>query len=176
MPTREDILNTLAQEHEKVLARYRMFTPEELETNCTKSETPNGEPWRPKDHLTHLVRIERAFQGMAKRTLEGAEDPVGFSRMGARNREEALPFIHQNNQVNVEAHRNDSLETLLADLTNARNETLTLIAQLTDEQLTMPIPGAPWGDGTIGGVLMASAQHATRHLAWVEEGLATHSH
>jgi hypothetical protein len=174
MPTREDILNTLAHEHEKLLVRYRAFTPEELETNCTKSEAPDGEPWRPKDHLAHLALIERSFQGMARRTLKGAEDPVGFSRMGARNCEEALPFIHQNNQANVEAHRNDSLETLLADLTNARNDTQTLIAQLTDEQLAIPIPGAPWGDGTIGGVLMANAQHATRHLAWVEEGLAAH--
>lgn len=176
MPTREVILNTLAQEHEKLLARYRTFTPEELEMDCTKSEALNGEPWRPKDHLAHLARIERAFQGMVRRTIEGAEDPVGFRRMGARNREEALPFIHQNNQTNVVAHHNDSLETLLADLTSARNETLAQLAQLTDEQLTMPIPGAPWGDGTIGGVLMTNAQHEMQHLAWVEEGLAAHSH
>src|SRR5438477_9047914 len=119
MPTRDVILQTLAQEREKLLARYRTFTPEELEAKCTQSEAPSGEPWRPKDHLAHLMLIERAFQGIVRRTLRGAGDPVGFSRIGAKNREEILAWIHQNNQANVEAHRNDSLETLLADLTNA---------------------------------------------------------
>jgi hypothetical protein len=46
-----------------------------------------------------------------------------------------------------------------------------MLEQLTDEQLAMPIPGAPWGDGTIGGVLMTNARHATMHVAWIEEGL-----
>ena len=171
MPTREAIVQTLTQEQEKLLARYRLFTPEELEMECTESEAPNGEAWRPKDHLAHLILIERAFQGMARRTLKGADDPVGFSRTGAKNREEVLSWIHQNNQDYANAHRNDSLETIIADYVTARNDTLEQIGQLTDEQLTTIIPGAPWGDGTIGGVLMANAQHGVRHLAWVEEGL-----
>ncbi|HYK84126.1 MAG TPA: DinB family protein [Ktedonobacteraceae bacterium] len=171
MPTRETILNTLAEEQEKLLARYALFTPEELETPCTESEVPGGAPWRPKDHLAHLALIERAFQGMARRTLKGSADPVGFSRTGATNREEILAWIHRNNQQYVEAHHDDSLETLLADLTDARKDTLAMLEQLTDEQLAMPIPGAPWGDGTISGVLMTNARHATMHVAWIEEGL-----
>lgn len=171
MPTRDEIIKTLAQEREKLLARYRAFTPQELEENCTKSEAPDGEPWRPKDHLAHLTLIERSFLGMARRTLKGNEDPVGFSRTGAKNREEVLAWIHRNNQAYVDAHRNDSLETLLADLAHARQETLAQLEQLTDEQLATPIPGAPWGDGTIGGVLMTNAHHETMHLAWVDEGL-----
>ena len=171
MSTRNEIIETLAREREKLLARYQTLTPQELEENCTKSEAPGGEPWRPKDHLAHLTLVERAFQGMARRTVKGSEDPVGFSRTGAKNREEVLAWIHHNNQVYVDAHRNDSLETLLADLTNAREDTLTLVGQLTDEQLSTPIPGAPWGDGTIGGVLMTNAQHETVHLRWVDEGL-----
>jgi len=172
--TRDVILNTLAQEREKLLARYRAFTPQELEENCTKSEAPDGSPWRPKDHLAHLTLIERSFLGIARRTLKGSDDPVGFSRTGAKNREEVLAWIHLNNQAYVDAHRNDSLETLLDDLNNARNDTLTLVKQMTDEQLTTPIPGAPWGDGTIGGVLMTNAHHETMHLAWVDEGLKQH--
>lgn len=171
MLTRDEIVKTLAKEREKLLARYRTFTPQELEENCTRSEAPDGEPWRPKDHLAHLTLIERSFLGMARRTLKGSEDPVGFSRTGAKNREEVLAWIHRNNQSYVDVHRNDSLETLLAELTNARNDTLTLVGQLTDEQLATPIPGAPWGDGTIGGVLMTNAHHEMMHLAWVDEGL-----
>ena len=171
MQTREVILNTLAQEQEKLLARCALFTPEELETTCTESEVPGSAPWRPKDHLAHLTLIEKAFQGMARRTLKGSADPVGFSRTGATNREEILAWIHRNNQQYVESHANDSISMLLADITQARKDTIAFVEQLTDEQLALPITGAPWGDGTIGGVLMASARHGTMHIAWVEEGL-----
>lgn len=40
MPTRESILSTLAEEREKLLARYQLFTQEELECPCTRSEVP----------------------------------------------------------------------------------------------------------------------------------------
>ncbi len=171
MLTREAILNALTEEREKLLARFKQFTPQELETPCTESEVPGGAQWRPKDHLAHLTLIEKAFQGMVRRTLNGSADPVGFSRTGATNREEVRAWIHRNNQAYVEAHHDDSMETLLADLANARKDTLTLLEQLTDEQLLLPIPGALWADGSIGGILMTNAQHENHHLAWVEEGL-----
>jgi hypothetical protein len=63
------------------------------------------------------------------------------------------------------------METLLADLANARKDTLTLLEQLTDEQLLLPISGALWADGSMGGVLMTNAQHENQHLGWIEEGL-----
>lgn len=176
MPTRADILSALAEAHTTLLARYQTFTPEELECPCTQSETPGGEAWRPKDHLAHLTLIERAFQGMARRYLKGNADPVGFSRTGAKNREEILAWIHHNNQAYVEAHRNDSMETLFADLAEARQDTLTMLEHLTDEQLNATLPGAPWGDGTIGGVLMTNAHHELMHLSWVEQGLHTTNH
>ncbi|MEO8971209.1 MAG: DinB family protein [Ktedonobacteraceae bacterium] len=171
MPTCEVIFSTLAEAHEDLLAYYRALTPEELESICTASEVPDGEPWRPKDHLAHLTLIEHAFQGMVRRTLKGSADPVGFSRTGATTREEILAWIHRNNQAYVDAHRNDSLETLLADLAHTRQETLTLLDQLTDEQLSLPLPGAPWGDGMVGGILMTNAHHEQQHLAWMQQGL-----
>lgn len=170
MPTREVILKTLTEVHEELLVRYQSLTPEELESPCTASEVPGGEPWRPKDHLAHLTLIEKAFQGMVRRTLKGSADPVGFSRTGATNREEILAWIHRNNQAYVDAHRNDTLETLLTDLARVRQETLTLLDQLTNEQLSLLLPGAPWGDGTIGGVLMTNAHHEQQHLAWMQQG------
>jgi hypothetical protein len=174
MPTREDILHTLAEEHKKLLARYQAFTPEELDTPCTESEDPNGAPWRPKDHLAHLTLIEQSFQKMIKRTLKGYEDPVGFSRIGARDRGEVLAWIHHQNQDYVDAHRDDDMTTRLANLEQARQETLSLLAQLTDEQLKEPITGAPWNDGTIGGVLITNAHHEGQHLNWIEQGLHAH--
>ena len=49
----------------------------------------------------------------------------------------------------------------------ARGETLQLLAELSDDQLVEPLPGAPWADGTLGGVLGANADHAETHWKWV---------
>jgi len=171
MPTREVILKTLEEAREELLASYQKFTPEELERSCTASEVPDGNPWSPKDHLAHLTLIERAFQSMIRRTLRGSEDPVGFSRTGATSREELLAWVHQNNQTYVDAHHNDLMETLLADLAQARQDTLALLGQLTDEQLSLPLPGAPWDDGTVGGILITNGRHEHLHLSWLHEGL-----
>jgi hypothetical protein len=171
MPTREVILQTLQEEHENLLARYRAFTPDELETICTESEDPDGTPWNPKDHLAHLILIEQSFQEIIKRTIEGSADPVGFKRLGATNRAEILSWIHHRNQNYVEDHRNDDMSTRLANLEQARQETLSLLAQLTDAQLTQPITGSPWADGTIGGILITNAHHEKQHLDWIEKGL-----
>lgn len=137
-----------------------------------QSETPGGAPWTPKDHLAHLILIERAFQGMVRRALRGDADPVGFSRTGAQSREEVVAWIHSNNQAYVDAHHHDSLQMLLANLDQARADTLAMLANLTDEQLALPLKGAPWADGTIGGVLGTNAHHQHMHLDWVEEGLS----
>jgi hypothetical protein len=49
---------------------------------------------------------------------------------------------------------------------------LTLLEQLTDEELERPLKGAPWADGTIGGVLITSGYHQRQHVDWVRDGLA----
>ncbi len=169
--TRDEMLKTLAEARAELLARYSTFTAQELEAACTQSETPGGAAWRPKDHLAHLALIERAFQGMVRRWLRGDADPVGFSRTGAKNREEVLAWIYRNNQKYVDAHHNDDMETLFTELAHARQETLALLEQVSDEQLAMALPGSPWADGTIGGVLITNAQHERLHLSWVENGL-----
>jgi hypothetical protein len=54
----------------------------------------------------------------------------------------------------------------------ARGETLALLADLSDGQLVEKLPGAPWADGTIGGVLATNADHGRMHWHWVKEGMA----
>lgn len=171
MPTRTDILEALTTSQECLLARYQIFTPEELEEPCTRSAVPEGASWRPQDHLAHLAMIERAFQGMIRRTLQAEADPVGFSRTGATNRKEIIAWINRQNQEYVDTHHDETLETVLADRAATRAKTLELLEQLTDEQLALPVPGAPWADGTIGGIILTNAHHEARHLSWIEEGL-----
>jgi len=173
MPDHTEILNALRVSQETLVARYSSFSQAELDQRCTQSETPGGDPWTPKDHLAHLVLIERAFQGMIRRTLLGKADPVGFSQTGLKSRPEILAWIHQKNQAYADAHHADNLEAVLADLSAARQDTLALLEQLTDEQLALPVAGAPWADGTIGGLLITNAHHEGQHLSWVEQGLLT---
>ena len=172
MPNRESITGKLEAERKALLDRDRSFKADELDCACTESEDPGGDPWRPKDHLAHLAMIERAFQGMIRRTVAGEKNPVGFT---GTTRDAVLAGVHRNNQENVDAHRGDDLDALVADLDAARTETLELLDSLSDAQLSTPVPGAPWADGTIGGVLMTNAYHERQHLEWVEDGLARHA-
>ena len=51
-----------------------------------------------------------------------------------------------------------------------RADTLALLAELTDEQLASKIPGVPWADGTVGGIMAANASHGRMHWGWATEG------
>ena len=169
VPTRDEIIEKLRKERLRLEERYRSLPAEDVTRACTESQTPGEAPWSAKDHVAHLAMIERAFQGMIRRAVEGAENPVGF---GGSSRDDIMTRVHRGNQDNVDAHRDDDLDTLFADLDAARAETLALLESLTDEQLASPLPGAPWNDGTIGGVILTNAHHAMQHWQWVEEGLA----
>jgi hypothetical protein len=162
------ILSTLAEQRSELEETYRGFDPDLLTTPCTESEDPDGAPWAPIDHLGHLLRIEKAFLGMAKLTLEGDESPI---KIGGSTFEERLAQVHRDNEAHLESLRPLAVDSLLAALSAARANTVDFINGLSAEQLATPIPGAPWGDGTIGGVLMANAGHERQHLQWVGEAL-----
>jgi hypothetical protein len=170
MPERDAIIGKLAKERERLEEHFRSLSADDLVCACTQSEAEDGAPWSAKDHIAHLAMIERAFQGMIRRHLSGEKDPVGLDFSGA-SRAEVIARIHKGNEDNVREHKDDDIDTLFADLDAARADTLALIGELTDEQLATPLPGAPWADGTIGGVLMTNAYHAIQHWQWVEEGL-----
>jgi len=173
MPTRAEILETLAKSQERLFSHFRAMTEAELERQCTESEVPGGHPWRPKDHVSHLAFIERQFLRMMRRTIEGDRDPLEIrARVGTTDPEEVLAWVHRQNQAYVDEHAHDSLEVILADLGATRQKSLELLEQITDEQLALRIRGAPWNDGTIGGVMITNAHHAQMHTAWVERGLA----
>lgn len=168
MPDRDAIIGKLEKERAQLVERYRSMSEDDLARQCTESEVADGAAWSAKDHLAHLASIERAFQGMIRRTLAGEENPVGLP---GTDREEILAGVHRRNEENVDEHRSDDLDTLLSDLGAARRDTLTLLGEMSDEQLAQPVPGAPWADGTIGGVLITNAYHEVQHLTWVEAGL-----
>lgn len=78
--------------------------------------------------------------------------------------------IHAWTEAWADEHRGKPFAELARIGLAVRAETLALLAELTDAQLAEQIPGAPWADGTIGGILAANADHGRMHFRWAREG------
>ena len=172
MPTRSEIQDTLAASQEQVFAYFDGLSPEDLERPCTASGVPGEVPWRAKDHFAHLTANEQGIQTLLRLTLSGGSLPDYLTSM---NPEERLAWSNQRNQTYVNAHRNDSMEILRANLLTAHQETLELLEQFTDEQLAAPVSASLVRNMTASNLFVANAQHAARHIEWIEEGLREES-
>jgi len=166
---------------------FQGLSPEELERPATPSDVPGGAPWRAKDHFAHLVKSERNIQRLLRRTLAGdtrdvllrSQYPAGMEMPGilgdlsALNPEEEGRLgmaIAQLNQTYVNAHHDDSMEMLAADYLAARQETLHLLHQFTDDQLAAPVASVV-GEQPAGAFFAGRAEHAGEHISSVEDGL-----
>jgi hypothetical protein len=187
MPTRAEILGTLATSQTEVLMFFRGLSPEDLERPATASGLPGAAPWRAKDHLAHLVKSERNIQRVLRASLAGEprdsllrrQYPEGMPLPGILGDWEALTPEEQErlelavasvNQSYVNAHQDDSMEMLSAEYLAARRDTLDLLHQLTDEQLAASMPMVT-GEQVVGNVFAGRAGHAAEHMSSVEEGL-----
>lgn len=177
MPTRDEITTALAAQREHIEAWFRALPQADLERPLTPSEAESGAAsgamWRAKDHLAHIIGVERYFQGAVKRALSGAEDATGFyTQTGSDSREAARAFINESNERNIQKYQHESLEALLARLDESRQGTLALLAQTSDEQLAQRVAHSPFGDGTVGALFKTIADHQGQHLAWLTSALA----
>ena len=73
------------------------------------------------------------------------------------------------NQTYLNAHHDDSLERLVEDYLAARQDTLALLNQFTDERLEARVPTVV-GEQTAGSFFAGRAGHATGHITEIEEG------
>ncbi len=186
MPTRAEILDTLAASQTQVLAFFHGLSLEDLERPATASGVPGAVPWSAKDHLAHLVKSERNIQHLLRRTLadetrdallrlqypEGMPLPDILGNWDALTPEEQERLelaVASINQAYVDAHHDDTLEMLAADYLATRQDTLDLLHQFTDEQLAAPVPTVI-GEQTAGGLFAGRAGHAATHMTWIEEG------
>lgn len=187
MPTRAEILDTLAASQTQVLAFFHGLSQHDLERPATASEIPGGSPWCAKDHFAHLAKNERNIQRLLRRTLAGetrdallrAQYPAGMAMPGILGDLSALTTQEKKrleiavasvNQSDVNAHHEDSLEMLAADYLAARQETVDLLHQFTDDQLAALVPTVG-GEQTAGDLFAGRAGHAAAHMTWIEEGL-----
>ena len=73
------------------------------------------------------------------------------------------------NQAYVNAHHDDSLQMRASDYLAARQDTVDLLQQFTDEQLAAPVPTVV-GEQAAGDLFAGRAEHATEHITSIEEG------
>jgi len=160
-----------------LLDKYGELSDEQLHRPLTKSQHDPENRWSALDHLAHLALIERDFAAMVRRFLAGSANPVGLlndEHGEQRSRSEIMTIVNERTEQWQRDHRNDTFSEVVALTAAAHGSTLQLMAELSDEQLEEHLPGAPWADGTISGVLGANADHGRMHWKWVEEaGLVT---
>ena len=171
---RIEIEAMLSRDRAGLLDRFAALSADDLTRDATPSEHDASTSWSAKDHLAHLIGIERSFNGMIRRSLEGDADPVGLRTNpdgSSRSRDDVMAAVHGANEEWVSERRSRSLSELVAEGEQARSETLALLAELSDEQLQQKLPGAPWADGTIGAVLSVNAGHGRQHWSWLSKGL-----
>ncbi len=152
-----------------LLICFSGLSDEQLHRPITPSEHDPDNMWSALDHLAHLALIERNFADMVRRHVAGSENPVALltDESGqTRTREEIMASVHAMTEKWQREHHGKSFDEIVALTAAARGETLALLAQLSNEQLLERLPGAPWADGTIGGVLGANADHARSHWGW----------
>jgi hypothetical protein len=190
MPTRAEIQDTLTASQTEVLTFFQGLSRRDLERPATASGVPGAAPWRAKDHLAHLVRNERNIQQLLRRILAGeppdvillSQYPEGMPLPGTLGdlnaltpeEEERLELAIANiNQASLTAYQNDTLEQLVADYLAARQDTLALLQQFTDAQLSAVVPSVV-GEATAGDIFAGRAGHATGHISEIEEGWRQH--
>jgi hypothetical protein len=186
MPTRAEILDTLAASQTQVLAFFQGLSLEDLERPATASDVPGAAMWRAKDHLAHLVQNERNIQHLLRHALAGEEREVflrlqypqgmplpgilgDLSMLTAEEEERLGMAIAQINQAYVDAHHEDSMAMLAADFLVARQETVNLLHQFTDDQLAALVPTVV-GDTTTSDLFAGRAGHAAEHMSLIEQG------
>jgi hypothetical protein len=145
------------------------LSDEQLHRPITPSEHDPDNMWSALDHFAHLALIELNFAGIVRRHLAGDANPVSMLTADdgeTRTREQIMASVHKMTEKWQQKHHDETLAQVVALTASARAETLTLLSQMTDEQLLERLPGAPWADGTVGGVLGANADHARSHWGW----------
>ena len=172
---RIEIETTLNKDRAWLLETLSAMNETELNAPRTPSEHDASKTWSYADHFIHTSLIEKNWNAMFLRHVNGeAGMAARVNRDGsAQSREQVMSGIHKWTEGWAEEHRNKPLSELVRVGCEVRAETLKLLTELTDDQLESKIPGAPWADGTVGGIMAANAGHGRMHFKWAQEGTAT---
>ncbi|HUY16169.1 MAG TPA: DinB family protein [Acidimicrobiales bacterium] len=169
---RIDVETSLNESRSWLLGSFEGLTEEQLRRPLTKSEHDPSNVWSALDHFAHLALVENDFVRMIRRQLAGHSNPVALladDRGEVRTREQIMKIVNERTEAFQREHHGDSFSEVVALTAAARSESLRLLSELSDTQIDERLEGAPWGDGTIGGVLGANARHAHVHWDWATD-------
>ena len=169
---RIEIEKKLNEDRAWLLETYSQLSDEQLFSDLTPSEHDPSNFWSALDHLAHLALIERNFAAMIRRHIGGHANPVGLTSDDAgvpRTRDQIMASVHAMTEEWQVQHHGKSLHEVVALGASARAVSLELLSELTDAQLEEVLPGAPWADGTVGGVIAANADHGRMHWKWAKD-------
>lgn len=172
---RLEIESRLNRERAQVLDALAAMPAGDLYAPRTPSEHDPGKTWSFADHFIHTTLIERNWNEMFRRHLAGG---VGMQANknadgSTKSQEEVMAWLHSWTEAWAEQHRDKPLDELVRIGLETRADTLKLLSELTQEQLDSKIPGTPWADSTVGGIMAANADHGSMHFAWAKEGTLT---
>lgn len=164
----------LSRGRAEALAWVQQFDTAELSAPRTQSEHDPASWWSRADHFVHPALIEQTFNQMVRRHVRGERgmDPAMVDESGTRlrQRDDVMRYVHAFTEQWKVEHAGKPLDELVRISERVRADTLELLAELTDEQLASKIPGAPWADGTVGGVIAANGGHIRMHIGWADAG------
>lgn len=176
---RTEIETKLNNDRVWMLETWGALSPENLTRDLKASRNDSGFMWNAQDHLVHLAGIEEAFNRIVLRQIAGETNPIELFTPkpdGSRpTMEEIMARVHAMNDVWVRQYRGKSFDEVVALGQKVRAETLGILAGFSDEQLQQKIPGAPWADGTVGGVMAVHGDHARLHYGYITRDLAEKS-
>lgn len=150
------------------------MSPDELRAPRTRSEHDPSSWWSYADHFVHTTLIERDFNAMIRRHLRGdqamAREMVDESGSALRPLDDIMGFVHRHTERWKVEQERKPLEELVRIGLAVRADTLGLLAELSDEELSSVVPNAPWADGTVGGILGVHTDHWSMHKRWASAG------
>ena len=171
---RAEIEIKLNRDRAWLLETLSSMSEEELHAPRTFSEHDPDGRWSYADHFIHTTLIERNWNDMFRRHLQGERgmekrvNPDGTPQ----SMEQVMAGIHAWTEEWCKEHQGKPLDELIRIGLATRAETLAYLSTLTQEELDSKIPGAPWADGTVGGIMAANADHGRMHFHWAKEGPA----
>ncbi len=171
---RIDIEIKLHRGRAEALEAIAAMSEEERIQPRTQSEDNPESWWTHADHFIHTTLIERNFNEMIRRHLRGERgmDANLVDEGGAALKPvgDIMAFVHRMTEKWKVENEGKSLDELVRIGLAVRADTLALLSELEDEQLASKIPGAPWADGTVGGIMAVHTDHTLMHRRWAEEG------
>ncbi|MEM7797865.1 MAG: DinB family protein [Chloroflexota bacterium] len=170
----QELKEKLLVSWERTLSQWESLSEETLIGGLTVSLADPALFWSPQDHLAHVYGTEKLFQFMIKRFLsnpmpadEDAKSEVAASQTREAEREAFLRQINRQNDKWIVKHRDKSFAEVVQVGEEIRAKSLELIDGLDESQLALTVPNAPWGGGSIAGIIGFNDDHAQMHWEWI---------